>query len=112
MQDTLTAPISTFKEFGQTPRIDWSAPHDKITEQLQNIGHLVLIDENGQLRSIFTMNNLNKNVEIAVMRIERKANGKMHIYSLQDKDKRSTWTKQEIKKLLSTQLISSTDLRF
>jgi uncharacterized protein YlbG (UPF0298 family) len=59
MQGTVTTPISTLKEYDRTPRVDWSAPRDKITEQLQNIGQLVLTDENGPIAVMLKVNNIN-----------------------------------------------------
>ena len=58
MQGTVTTRISTLKEYDRTPRVDWSAPRDKITEQLQNIGQLVLTDENGPIAVMLKVNNI------------------------------------------------------
>ena len=44
MQDTATATVDKLKGIYDTPQLDWDVSRDKITEQLQREGRLVITD--------------------------------------------------------------------
>ena len=55
MQDTSTATDYKPRELDSTPQVDWSAPRDKIKEQLQRDGRLVITDKDCPVAVMFNV---------------------------------------------------------
>jgi hypothetical protein len=45
MQDTVAATIDKLNEIDDTPQVDWGVPREKIAEQLQHNGRIVITDK-------------------------------------------------------------------